>query len=327
MLICVGCTPIPTPTASLVINTAPVQPAISETSAPSQTLTSILEPTLTATPISDLFPIATLNAQATLDTLVKVCEEFDANAGGYSRISPDGKWFATSCGSKRNQTLVVQNQEGIKWVFQFADFLSSGLEEMPGNFNIVAWSLDGQFLYFTKSLGYSGGGNQCFPGHGDYGLYRVHLETGTVKTLIASRDDLFPGDEITFSPSGQYYAVDTGGVIITNLVTGKVTIIDTSGVMEMSWSPDGRFLAYSIASCGEAFVESSSIYVWDSSADQTHTLFSTKEMLLMPQSWIDNSTLRFKGEKWVDTDVLYTIFEYDLIGDTMTFTGTATPYP
>jgi hypothetical protein len=323
LLICVGCTPMSTPTVSLVTNIVPIQPTKSETSAPSQTSTQIPEPTLTDTPI----PPATLNAQATLDTLVKVCEEFDSNARGFSQISPDGKWFATSCGSKRNQTLVVQNQEGIKWVFHFADFLSSDFEEMPGSFSVFAWSLDGRFVYFTKSLGYSGGGNQCFPGHGYSGLYRLHLKTGTVTTLISSRDDSFPGDEIRFSPTREYYAVDNTGVTITNLVSGEVTVIDTSGVMEMSWSPDGRFLAFSVAECGETLVESSSISVWDSSTNQTQVLFSTDEMLLRPDSWINNSTLRFEGETWIGNNNLYTLFEYDLAEDKMIFSGTATPRP
>jgi hypothetical protein len=95
----------------------------------------------------------------------------------------------------------------------------------------------------------------------------------------------------------------------------------------MSWSPDGRFLAFSIASCGEDFVELSSIFVWDSSTKQTQVLFSSEEMLLVPQAWISNSVLEFEGEKWVDNDYLYTIFEYDLEDGKVIFSGTATPRP
>jgi Tol biopolymer transport system component len=97
--------------------------------------------------------------------------------------------------------------------------------------------------------------------------------------------------------------------------------------MDMSWSPDGKFLAFSVADCGEDFVKSSSIYVWDSSTNQTQVLLSTNDMLLRPESWIDNSTLEFQGEKWVDDNYLYTIFEYDLAGEKMLSSGTATPYP
>jgi Tol biopolymer transport system component len=154
----------------------------------------------------------------------------------------------------------------------------------------------------------------------------LHLETGTLITLIPS-DDWFPGNEIRFSPINDYYAIDKDGVRITNFISGKETKIDVSGVMEMSWSPDGKFLAFSVASCGETFVESSSILVWNSSTNQTQVLFSTKEMLLRPQSWIDNDKLRFEGETWVGNNNAYTIFEYNLTGSEMIFSGTATPRP
>lgn len=110
-------------------------------------------------------------------------------------------------------------------------------------------------------------------------------------------------------------------------MSGKETKIDVSGVMEMIWSPDSKFLAFSVASCGETLVESSSIFVWDSSTNQTQVLLSTNEMLLRPQSWIDNFQLRFEGEKWVGLNNEYTIFEYDLTGSEMMFSGTATPRP
>jgi hypothetical protein len=97
--------------------------------------------------------------------------------------------------------------------------------------------------------------------------------------------------------------------------------------MEMNWSPDGKFLAFSVAKCGEDFVESSSVYVWDSSTKQTQVLFSSEEMLLIPRAWLINSVLEFEGEQRVDDDYLYTIFEYDLTDDAIVFSGTATPRP
>ena len=84
---------------------------------------------------------------------------------------------------------------------------------------------------------------------------------------------------------------------------------------------------FSIASCGEDFVESSSIFVWDSSTNQTQVLFSTDEMLLRPRSWSDNSVLKFEGEKWVGNDFRYTIFEHNIEEDGMIFSGTVTPRP
>lgn len=318
-----GCTSRPTQNTSVASNTATIQPTISKTTPPIDTLT----PTLTPSPIPPTVPVATLKAQATMESLEVVCYEYETDSSRYARISPNGEWFAISCGYKRNQSLVVQNLEGTKWVFHLANFLNPDLQGIMGNFTPLAWSDDGRFLYFTKNLGYDGGGNQCFPGYGVYGLYRLHLKSGTLVTLIQSKDDWFPGDEIRFSPTNEYYAVDIDGIKITNLESGKEFKIDVSGVMEMSWSPDGKFLAFSVATCGENLVESSSIFVWDSSTNQTQVLLSTKEMLLRPQSWIDNSKLRFEGEKWVGLNNEYTIFEYNLIENEMMLSGTATPYP
>lgn len=327
LLFLVGCTSQPPQNENVVLNTATIHPTISETITSTDTPTRIPRPTRTPAPIPPTISAATLNAKATMESLEVVCDNYETDSGSYVRMSPNGEWFAINCGYKRNQTLVVQNMAGTKWVFHLADLLNPNLQDITGTFTLFTWSEDGRFLYFSKELGYDGGGNQCFPGYGVYGLYRLHLKTGTLVTLVSSRDDWFPGDEIRFSPTHEYYAVDRGGVTITNLASGNVTKIDTSGVMEMSWSPDGRFLAFSVATCGETLVESSSISVWDSSTSQTQVLFSTGEMLLRPDSWLNNSTLRFEGETWVGVNNIYTIFEYDLAGDQMIFSGTATPRP
>lgn len=323
LLIQMGCTSQPAQKTSVVYNTATFQPTVSK----AIPLPDTQRPTLTPSPILPTIPVATRKAQATMESLEVVCDEYETDSSRYVGVSPNGEWFAISCGYKSNQSLVVQNLEGTKWVFHLTNFLNPELQGIMGNFTPLAWSDDGRFLYFTKNLGYDGGGNQCFPGYGVYGLYRLHLKSGTLVTLIQSKEDRFPGNEIRFSPTNEYYAVDTDGVKITSLESGKVFNIDVSGVMDMSWSPDGKFLAFSVATCGENLVESSSIYVWDSSTHQTRVLYSTNEMLLRPQSWVDNSKLRFEGEKWVGLNNEYTIFEYDLTRNEMNFSGTATPLP
>jgi hypothetical protein len=319
-----GCISGPIQNKDRVSNSATSEPAASGTSTPAEATARTPKPALTDAPT---IPIETLNAQAVLEVLEGACDEYQSDSSRDSRFSPDGEWLATNCGYKRNQTLIVQNREGAKWVFHFAAFLSSGLEGMPGSFGVLAWSSDGRFLYFTKFLGYSGGGNQCFPGLGAYGLYRLHLGTGVLTTLIPSRDDRFPGNEIRFSPTNNHYAIDLDGVTITNLISGQVSRIEKPGVMEMSWSPDGRFLVFSTAACDETFVESSSIFAWDTSGARTQLLFSTEEMVLRPQSWTDNSTLRFEGETWIGNHDQYAIFEYDLADDVLMSIGTATPSP
>jgi hypothetical protein len=327
LLTLLGCASPPTQNTRAASNTATLKPIISKTIPATDTPTQTPRPTLTLSPVPPTIPMATLKARATMKSLEVVCDEYKTDSSGYARISPNGEWFAISCGYKRNQSLVVQNLEGTKWVFPLVNFLNPDLQGIMGNFTPLAWSNDGRFLYFTKNLGYDGGGNQCFPGYGVYGLYRLHLKSGNLVTLIQSKDDWFSGNEIRFSPTNEYYAVDTDGVKITNLESGKEFKIDVSGVMEMSWSPDGKFLAFSVATCGENLVESSSIFVWDSLTNQTQVLLSTNEMLLRPQSWIDNSKLRFEGEKWVGLDNEYTVFEYNLTENGMMFSGTATPRP
>jgi hypothetical protein len=245
-----------------------------------------------------------------------------------SDISPDGKWSATDCGPNSNRTLIVQNKEGIKWVLYFKDFLSPDTPEwMPGGMHQKFWSPEGKYLYITPQLGYSGGGNQCFSySRGNYGLFRLNLTTGSWTTIVPFIDS-FPGNEIEFSPNGRWYGITLNGITITDLKTGDVIQINAPGEMEMRWSPDSKHLAYSLATCGEEFVQTSSVYVWDTSTKQTRHLLTTEAIVLRPESWINNSTLRINGEKWVGLNNLYTIYEYDIEQNSIIFTGTATPFP
>ena len=124
-----------------------------------------------------------------------------------------------------------------------------------------------------------------------------------------------------------YYAVDVGGITISNLETGEITRINTSGVMKMLWSPDGQYLAFSTAICGEFFAQTSTVYLWDASTTQTQILFTEEESLLILKSWKNNTTLEVKGEKFIDPDWEYTVYEYDVTQDDMLFSGTVTPRP
>jgi Tol biopolymer transport system component len=243
-------------------------------------------------------------------------------------VSPDGKWLATSCGYKSDQTLVVQNKDGTRWVLVFGDFVSPDSPEgISGGLSPKFWSADGNYLYFSIGLGYSGGGDDCFPDTiGEYGLFRLNLRTGTWTTPIPSTD-AFPGYDIKFSPTGRRYAADIDGVTIVDLKTGEVTQLDIPNAMDLIWSPDGQYLAFSGAICGEERVESSSVYVWDALTDQTQLLYTTENILLKPESWADSLTLRIRGEERIDLDTLYTIYVFDILSKSLLLTGTATPYP
>lgn len=280
--------------------------------------------TLSPTEGQKAIPIATLNAKATTEAFQALCDQVEPGTGPGFIYPPEGDWVAVGCGTRDSHFLVIANHEGLKWILYFSDYLSVDYE-LPGWFLPMAWSLEKGYFYFAKDIGHSGGGNQCFPGLGVYGLYRLELETGTVVTLVTTDD--FSGKQIQFSPTVEYYAVSYPGLTLTNLENGDVTKIDVSGIMALSWSPDGRHLAYSVASCGDWLVESSSIYVWDSSAKETRILFSSSDMLLRPILWINNSLLEFTGEIWDGPDDLITVFHFDIASDEMIFSATATPYP
>jgi hypothetical protein len=133
---------------SLPTNTFTSVPIPTDTASPTFTLTATLEPTQQAgydTAVAAAHTEAVASRQAYENELTKAarfpaaCDEITAED-----ISPDGKWIATSCGYKRNQTLVVQNQEGTKWILQFKDFLSPDTsDDMIGLLSVEAWSPDG----------------------------------------------------------------------------------------------------------------------------------------------------------------------------------------
>jgi hypothetical protein len=184
------------------------------------------------------------------------------------------------------------------------------------------------YLYFSPALGYSGGGDQCFPRFdGDYGLFRLNVKNGTWVTLIPPTDS-FPGYGIEFTQTGRRYATNMNGVTITDLYTGDVVMLDVPATVEgFSWSPDGTRLAYTVASCGDDLVESSSVYIWDAATNQTQELFTEDGVLLRPDKWMDDSTIDILGEQYVDLDTIYTVYEYNIPQGNLIFSVTLTPLP
>lgn len=318
------------------------KPTITSPLLPSRTpIIKLLTPTPSSNPTQETWHSTAIALQQTKNAVTEQAlqtksaniadfPDYDCNQNGfYNQISPNGEWIVFSCGYKREQTLVVLNKEGIKWVLDFNDFLhpSYSNQGMPGLLAPVFWDSEGTYLYFTTSLGWSGGGDLCFPGYGTNGLFRLNLKTGSWVTLV-SPPDYFPGDEIKFAPTGRRYAIDINGIMITDLKTGEVTTIDASGVIGINWSLDGTNLAYSTASCNEeGSVVSSSVYIWSALTNQSRLILTTEEILLSPSSWDDNSTLRIEGQKLIDLNYQYTIYLYDITRGTLVSTSTATPYP
>ncbi len=237
-------------------------------------------------------------------------------------LSPDAKWLATSCGDKSHSSLVVQNKEGIKWTLNFEDFLHPSFETgTPGGLKVISWDSKGEYLYFTATVGWSGGGDFCFSGGGTLGLFRLDLKTGSWTTLI-DRTNRFPGDKIRFSPTGRRYATDIDGITISDLKTGEVIQIDASNVMELIWSPDGSKLAYSVSRCNEeGLVIDSTLYIWDALENETRLMLKTDKIILRPDAWDDVAILEISGEEFADNHTIYTIYSYDITQDELIFIG------
>ncbi len=146
-------------------------------------------------------------------------------------ISPGGNWLAISCGYSNNQTLEIVNKAGQRWLLDFKDYLpadviSNGGTPMGGLFP-KHWTVDDQFLYFSSYIAFDGGGT-CFYGFGTTGLFRINLETGIVTTVLPVLAEL-DGYLISFSPDGRmlaYGVTYSAGLVIVNLRTGEKNIIN-----------------------------------------------------------------------------------------------------
>jgi hypothetical protein len=262
-------------------------------------------------------------------------EPCDANYGGPLSLSPDGNWYATSCRYGDVNRFVIQNKEGVKWILYLPDFITSDAPNYKlSNIIPIFWSLDGNYLYFSTSLGYDGGGSQCFHGFGAYGLFRINLDKGTWSTLIPPTNK-FPGYMIKFSPNGRYFAYESYGIRIIDLINGDITQVAISNLYDFNWSPDGEFIAYSTAVCGDWAVQTSSMYIYNLQSNRSEKILSINNELLQPEEWINNSTLRFISTRTVVThentgdryNDFYTVYEYDINHMAINFTATATPHP
>jgi WD40 repeat protein len=332
-------TTVPSPTLAPMVATATLSPVelISVSFTPSATRTPIF--TLSPTPDSTQqtwhsTAVAIANTERAMDEqrgafMETQIAQFSVTCDqlGYSEISPDGNWLAVNCGSKFNQTLIVKSKQGVTWVLKYKDFY---IHEHSGQFYTIFWSPEGNYLYFSASMGYSGGGDQCFPQQrGRYGLFLLNLDNGSWTSLVPATET-FPGYKIEFSPTGRRYAIDIDGISIADVKSGDIIKLDVPGVMDFNWSPDGKHLAYTVADCGESgLAKSASVYVWDSTTNRIQQLFtlSVEGMVLNLESWMDNSTLRVLAEKQVGLDTFFDVYVYDITKNALIFSGTATPYP
>jgi hypothetical protein len=254
----------------------------------------------------------------------------------YSKLSPDGNWCAAGYGYKRDQKMVVQNQDGTQRVLYFDDFVVPEAKDSMGNIFPDFWSPDSKYVYFSTAIGFSGGGTQCFRPGSSYGLFRLDVESGALKTILEPID-IFPGYLISFSPTGNYLAIDIDSTSILNLHTGETKQINSTLPQSFRWSPDGRYLAYSVATCGDYeemsvsddwfFVKTSSAYIYDTFTGQTIVMLRSDKQLLRVENWSDDSDVVISGEQYLENGDIIKYYLFNINSKTYTFIETATPTP
>src|SRR5579872_5508945 len=166
----------------------------------------------------------------------------NSNRAIVAAISPDAKYVLT-----------VMNDKGLNslWLRNVATGSDTQVVSPTANIPSVAFSPDGNYIYFRKAENGIAS---------DFNIYRTPVLGGTPKTVIHDVDSAF-----TFSPDGQRMAYlrannpDPGKyrVLSANLDGGdeKVLLIEPmqSGLARsMTWSPDGKRIAYPTFQPGDA---------------------------------------------------------------------------
>jgi eukaryotic-like serine/threonine-protein kinase len=159
-------------------------------------------------------------------------------------ISPDGKYI-----------LNVQNDNGLQslWLRNVPTGSDTQIiPAAPGIYRHLTFSPDGNYVYYEKAANAQGS---------SYDLYRSPVLGGTPKSIVHDIDT-----NITFSPDGQrmFYLRDNNPevgkyrMLIADPDGGNETVLEISAATRggnpthLSWSPDGKQIAYSYASSGDA---------------------------------------------------------------------------
>ena len=190
-------------------------------------------------------------------------------------ISPDGKYI-----------LNVQNDNGQQglWLRNVPTGSDTQIiPPAPGIYRNLAFSPDGNHVYFEKAANAQGT---------QFNLYRVPVLGGAPKAIVHDIDT-----DITFSPDGQRMAycrandpeVGKYRLLTANLDGSDETVLEitqpTRGANpdHISWSPDGKQIAYSYLSSGEArsFVET-----FDPASKKVRTLAALKDALVFELKWL-----------------------------------------
>jgi Tol biopolymer transport system component len=118
------------------------------------------------------------------------------------------------------------------------------------------------------------------------GLYRHNLSDGTVTVTLQDSSSSGGFYDIAFSPDGRRFAYDfasyTNHFAIVDLRTGDEFTIEDGGGGNLTWSPDGTYLAYGICYAtqnGNATAKST-INVFSIETHSSRTVLEVKQILL-----------------------------------------------
>jgi len=190
-------------------------------------------------------------------------------------ISPDGKYV-----------LNVQNDNGLQSLWLRNVPTGSDTQIVPpaaAVYRSLAFSPDGNYVYFRKA----GIGTQS-----EWDLYRTPVLGGTPQIIVRDIDR-----GVTFSPDGRRMAYvrdndpDIGKyrLLTANLDGSEETILRIApltredSIESLSWSPDGKRIAYSVYTLGDAL---STLKMFDVASQQVQTFASFKNELVNTVLWL-----------------------------------------
>src|SRR5579859_4328392 len=212
-------------------------------------------------------------------------------------ISPDGKYI-----------LNVQNDNGQQslWLRNIPTGSDTQIiRAAPGIYRDLAFSPEGNYVYFEKAANAQGT---------SFDLYRAPVLGGAPNSIVRDIDS-----NATFSPDGQLMAyirandpeIGKYRILSANPDGGNETVQfithSTRGAdpVEISWSPDGKQLAYSFASSGNAL---SYIETFDLSSKKVATLAALKNERVYELRWLPSGryllvVFSAKGQNFVRAQV------------------------
>ena len=190
-------------------------------------------------------------------------------------ISPDGKYILNVQNDNGRQSLWLRN------VPTGSD--TQIIAPSSGSYRNLAFSPDGNYVYFEKATNAQ---------ETEFDLYRAPVLGGTPNSIVRDIDS-----DITFSPDAQRMAylrandpeIGKYRILTANPDGSNETVLritqSTRGAnpRDISWSPDGKKMAYSFASSGDAL---SYIETFEPASNRVATLAVLKNDQVHDLKWL-----------------------------------------